>query len=74
MLLELGEHALDTVAILVASVVGVDWHFAVRARRDDGQNAAHEQVFAEPVAIISLVGEQRPGLGNGNAMRSSAAA
>ena len=54
---------LSTVAILVAPIIGMDRHFAVRARRDDRQNAAHEQVFAEPVAIISLVGQQGLGFG-----------
>ena len=63
LLLELAEHALDTVAIFVAPIVRMDRHFPVRAWRDDGQNAAHEHVFPEPVAIISLVGQQCLGLG-----------
>jgi len=38
-------------------------HFPVRPGRDDQQNAAHEQVFAEPFAVVTLVGEQRLRLG-----------
>lgn len=63
MQLELGEHAFDTVSVLVAPIVGMDWCFAVRSRRDDGQDAAHEQVFTEAVAVIALVGEQCLGPG-----------
>ena len=57
------EHPLDAVAVLVAPIVWMDWSFPVRPGRDDGQDAAHEQVFAEAVAIITLVGEQRLGVG-----------
>lgn len=41
----------------------MDRHFPVRPGRDDRQNAAHKQIFAEPVAIVALVGEQRLRLG-----------
>ena len=63
LLLELAEHPFDTVPVPVAPIVGMDWHLAVRPGRDDGQNAAHEQVFPEPVAVVAFVGEQRFGLG-----------
>lgn len=63
LLLQFSEHSLDAIAILVASIVGMDWHLPVRPGRDNGQNSAHEQVFAEPIAVIALVGKQRLGLG-----------
>lgn len=59
MLLQFAEHALDAVAVFIAPVVRVGRDFPVRSWRDDGQNAVHEQVFAEPVAVVALVGEQR---------------
>lgn len=62
-MLQLAEHSLDAVAIPVASIVGMDWRFPVRPGRDNGQDPAQEQVFAEPVAVIALVGKQRLGLG-----------
>jgi len=40
----------------------MDWSFPVRPGRNDRQNAAHEQVLAEPVAIVTFVREQRFGL------------
>lgn len=35
---------------------------AVRARRDDRQDTPDQQVFAEPFAVIALIGRQRLGL------------
>ena len=48
---------------LVAAIVGMLRHLAVRSRRDDWEDAAHEQIFSEPVAVIALVRQQRPGAG-----------
>ncbi|GEM_PF-4017922 len=48
---------------LVAAIVGMLRHLAVRSRRDDWEDAAHEQIFSEPVAVIALVRQQRPGSG-----------
>src|SRR3546814_8549430 len=62
-MLEVAEHGIDAVAILVASVVWVSRHLAVGSWWNDRQNAAQEQVFAEPVAVIALVGEQTLGSG-----------
>src|SRR3546814_15610101 len=39
LLFELSEHALDAVAVLVTAIVGMLWHLAVRAGRDDRQDA-----------------------------------
>ncbi len=61
LLFELAEHALDAVPVFISPIVGMYRCLAVRAWRDDRQNAAHGQVFAEPVAVITLVGEQRLG-------------
>jgi hypothetical protein len=36
-LLELAEHSFDAVAVPVAAIVGMLWHLAVRAGRDDRQ-------------------------------------
>ena len=62
-MLEFTEHSLDAIAVFVAAVVGMFGQLAVRAGRDDWQDAAHEQAFPEPVAVIALVGEQPLGLG-----------
>ncbi len=40
-------------------------YLAVRAGRDDRQNAAHQQAFPETVAVIALITEQRLGRGDG---------
>jgi hypothetical protein len=37
LLLELTEHALDAAAVQVAAIVGMLWHLAVRAGRDERQ-------------------------------------
>ena len=63
-MLELSEHALDAVAILVAPIIGMLWRLAVRARRDDRQDALDQQAFSEAITVIALVGEQRLGLGD----------
>ena len=54
-MLQLSEHPLDAVAVLVAAIVGMFGHLAVRARRDDRQDAADQQAFTEAVAIITFV-------------------
>lgn len=63
-MLELTEHALDAVAVPVATIVGMLGHLAVRAGRDDRQYAPDQQALAEAVAIISLVCQQRFGCGD----------
>lgn len=60
-LLEVAEHSLDAVVILVAAKVAGNGLTAIRLRRDDWQDALYQQVLANEVAIIALVGEQ--GLG-----------
>ena len=42
------------------------WHFAIRARRDDRQDAPDQQAFPEAITIIALVREQRLGCGDGD--------
>ena len=66
MLFELAEHSLDAVAVPVASIVGMLWHLAVRAGRDDRQDAPDEQAVAEAISILALVREQRRGCGDGD--------
>src|SRR3546814_6956769 len=65
-LFELSEHALDAVAVLVTAIVGMLWHLAVRAGRDDRQDAPGQQAFPEAITIIALVREQRLGCGDGD--------
>ena len=66
LLFEFAEHALDAVSVLVAAIVGMLWHLAVRARRDDRQDAPDQQAFPEAITIIALVREQRLGCGDGD--------
>jgi hypothetical protein len=66
LLFELSEHALDAVAVLVTAIVGMLWHLAVRAGRDDRQDAPGQQAFPEAITIIALVREQRLGCGDGD--------
>ena len=42
------------------------WNLAVRAWRDDGQNAPDQQALAEAVTIVSLVRQQRLGRNDGD--------
>src|SRR3546814_8297229 len=65
LLFELSEHALDAVAVLVTAIVGMLWHLAVRAGRDDRQDAPGQQAFPEAITIIALVREQRLGCRSG---------
>src|SRR3546814_10726581 len=65
-LFELSEHALDAVAVLVTAIVGMLWHLAARAGRDDRQDAPGQQAFPEAITIIALVREQRLGCGDGD--------
>lgn len=70
---EHAEHALDTVAVTVAEIVGMLWRLAVRAGWDDRQDTPDQQAFPEAVAIITLVRPQRVGRSNGISISSSAA-
>lgn len=63
---EVTEHALDAVAVPVATIVGMLGHLAVRAGRDDRQDASDQQAFPEAVAIITLVRQQRLGRSDGD--------
>ncbi|SCW85002.1 hypothetical protein SAMN02927924_03354 [Sphingobium faniae] len=60
------EHALDTVAIPIALEIARDRLTAIGLGRDDRQDALYQQVFANGVTIITLVGEQGLGLGDGD--------
>ena len=44
------EHALDAIAIPVAAIVWVFGCLAVRTRRDDRQDAMHQEVLPEGIA------------------------
>ena len=57
---------LDAVAVPVAAIVGMLWHLAARAWRDDRQDAPDQQAFPEAITIIALVREQRLGCGDGD--------
>lgn len=63
--LEMTEHALDAVTLLVEGAVVDDRLFAVRAARDDGVDPASAQVLADGIGVISLVAEQGGRLGLG---------
>lgn len=54
--LELAGHARDAVAVSGAPVVRMGRHLAVGAWWNDRRDAAQEQVFEEPVAVVALVG------------------
>lgn len=54
------------VAILVCLEVAGRRVFAVRFWRDDWQNAMDQQLLADSVAIVALVGEKQFGLANRN--------
>jgi hypothetical protein len=58
-LFQLAEHALDAIAIPVAAIVGMLGRLAVGTRRDDGQDAVHQEVLSEGVAIVAFVGQER---------------
>lgn len=69
-LLHFVEHSLDAVAILVCLEVAGRRVFAVRFWRDDWQNAMDQQLLADSVAIVTLVGEEQFGLANRNGQQS----
>lgn len=48
----------DAVAVSVSEIIGMVRSLAVRSGQGDRQDTAHQQVFAEPVALIPLVSEQ----------------
>jgi len=58
-MLEMTEHSFDAIAIPVAAEVTRNGLAPVGFRRDDREDAAHQQVFADGVTIILLVGKQR---------------
>ena len=65
-MLEFAEHALDAVAVPIAAIVGMLGHLAVRAGRDDRQDAPDQQALPEAITIVAFVCQQRPGRGDGN--------
>lgn len=46
MLLQFAEHTLDVAIVREAAMVVIDWHLAVRSRRDDGQGDRGAVIFA----------------------------
>jgi hypothetical protein len=60
------EHTLDSVAIPVTPKVAGNGFAAIGLGWDDRQDALHQQVFANGINIIPLVGEQSLGLGDGD--------
>jgi hypothetical protein len=56
--LEVPDHVLDLLALLVEVFVVVDLDLAVGLGRGAGRNATLDEAFAEPVGIISLVAKQ----------------
>ena len=65
-MLEAVEQPLDLVAVPIAPEVASRRLTAVRLGRDDRQDAAPQQLFADGVAIIALVGELGVRLGHGH--------
>src|SRR5260370_12435487 len=53
--LEMTDRALDAVAQPVKALVPADHTGSVRARRDDGADAARPQVCADGIGVVSLV-------------------
>ena len=53
------EEALDAIAQSVENWIDRALHFAVRLRRDDGIGSMEPGIFADGVAVITLVAEQR---------------
>lgn len=62
----MAEHALDAVAVTIAAEVAVNGFAAIGLGRDDRQDAVHQQIFADSITVIALVGQQRLGLGDGD--------
>ena len=67
----MAEHALDAVAVTIAAEVAVNGFAAIGLGRDDRQDAVHQQIFADSITVIALVGQQRLGLGDGDRLRRS---
>ena len=65
--LELSEHALDAVALVVERAVMFDFHAAVWSTRDASLALAHGKVGADCVGVVALVGEQSIGCAFGQA-------
>jgi hypothetical protein len=63
--LEMADHALDPVALLVDAAVPADLGGARGARRDDRPDAASGQVVADWIGVVSLVTEKMAGRGLG---------
>lgn len=60
------EHALDAVSVTIAAKVTGNGFAAIGLGRDDRQDAVHQQIFADSIAVIALVGQQRLWRGNGD--------
>lgn len=65
LMLELAEHALDPVAVLVALGVAGDHLTPVRLGGNDWKDAVHQQVCTHSVTVIALVGKQGLGRDSG---------
>ncbi len=62
LMLEVAEHALDAVTVSVSTEVAGDVFAPVGLWRDDRQDAAHQQVRPDRIAVIPFIGQQRLGL------------
>jgi hypothetical protein len=60
--LEPAEHALDQIALLVDLGIVYDRHLAVLASGNAGRDVQTGQSLAEPVAVVTLVGDQDLGV------------
>lgn len=56
--LEVAEHALDAVALLVERPVMLNLHAAVRPARDNGRDIPLRKVGADRIGVVALVGKQ----------------
>ena len=61
-LLENVEEPFDEIAFAIEDEVAIALVFAVRPWRDHDCNVTHFQTLHEGVAVVALVGEDRPGL------------
>jgi hypothetical protein len=63
-LLQPVEQPLDTISVPVGFEVTGGRVFSVGPRRDNGPDPVDQQLLAQSVAVIALVCENQPGLGN----------
>ena len=61
--LDPSEDIFDPVPLFVEGLVVMARDLAIRARRDAGGDVSFGQSSAKPVAVITLVAEQLPGIG-----------